>query len=88
MKHRADEMYEEARYAFYAHSVALANLALSFGKNRKKPLKFEDAVKRPNAISDEDEQVSDGSRKQLTEAFFMNLKIRQANFELTHGGKK
>lgn len=51
MKHRADEMYAEANYRFIAHSVALTNFAQSvFEKHKKKPLKFEDAVKRPEFI--------------------------------------
>lgn len=87
MKHKADEMYEEARYAFYAHTVALANFSLGFSKSHKKPLKFEEAVEHPSAVKEViPKNASD--RKTLTEAFFMNLKIRQANFELIHGGKK
>ncbi len=87
MKHRADEMYTNARYAFYAHTIALANFSLGFSKSKKKPLQFEEAIQHPSALK-EVEAKNDVDRKKLTEAFFLNLKLRQANFELIHGGKK
>ena len=88
MKHKADEMYENAKYLFYAHSVALANFSIGFAGKHKPPLKFEDVVKKPEAITKEKTSYTDEEKKKLTDAFFMGLKIRQANFELTHGGKK
>lgn len=89
MKHVADEMYMNARYAFYAHSVALANFSMStFGKTHKKPLKFEDVVKEPEAFGEQEKVISLEERRRYTDAFFANLKLSQVNFELSRRGKE
>ena len=82
-KRKADEMYTQAEYTFIALSVALVNM---FRKKHEKPLTFRDAVEKPEI--QEDKPLTDEQVRLYREAFFMGLKIRQANFELTHGGKK
>ena len=89
MKHSVDEMYENARYVFYAHSVALANFSIGFSGKHKKMLRFEEEVERPKFDEPEkQDELTRADKKKYTELIFANLRLRQANFELSKGGKK